>query len=360
MAKNLPVSQINSLILNQDLTEIISADLPFQNLSKKTILVSGANGFLPAYLVDTFLHLNKTFNLGITVLGLVRNVDKARQRFSHHVDNNSLQFIVQDVITKLPSTTPAAQIVIHAASQATPAVFQTDPVGTLKANSLGTLNLLDWSREVGAESFLNFSSGEVYGQVPDSQIPIQEKTFGYLDSATVRSCYAESKRFAETACVSYFGQYGLQTKTVRPFHTYGPGMSLTDGRVFSDFVANIISNKNIVLKSDGSVRRPFCYLTDATVGFLTVLLKGQPGEAYNVGNPKEEVSILELAEKLVGLFPEKGLKVERMARSDKDPYMQSPILRNSPDIKKLNALGWSPKHTIESGFKRTVESFNVY
>jgi nucleoside-diphosphate-sugar epimerase len=161
----------------------------------------------------------------------------------------------------------------------------------------------------------------------------------------------------ENMCVSWFHQYNIPTKIVRPFHTYGPGLSLDDGRVYADFVADIVNNRDIIMKSDGSARRAFCYLTDAVQGFLTILLKGENGQAYNLGNPQGEISILELAVKLVDLFPEKGLKVLRQPIHDNPDYIPSQISRNCPDISKLLALGWQPQTSIEEGFKRTIGSF---
>jgi UDP-glucuronate decarboxylase len=231
-----------------------------------------------------------------------------------------------------------------------------DPVGTLNANVLGTINLIKLAQHHKVESFLYFSSGEVYGEVKAEDVPIKEDTFGYINPALVRSCYGESKRMGENICVSYFTQYGVNAKMVRPFHTYGPGMLLDDGRVFADFVSNIVNKQNIVLNSDGSARRAFCYLTDATIGFLTILLNGENGEAYNMGNPHEEYSILELAKILVNAYPEFKLEVTLNTTTNTD-YLKSTITRNSPNIEKLKKLNWNPTVTVEEGFKRTISSF---
>ena len=148
-------------------------------------------------------------------------------------------------------------------------------------------------------------------------MPTRETEYGYLDPATVRACYGESKRMGETLCVAYHAQYGVPAKIVRPFHTYGPGMDLSDGRVFADFVADLVARRDLVMKSDGRAQRAFCYLADATVGFFTVLLRGEAGAAYNVGNPDAEVSILELARTLANLFPERGVRVVEAGRRPK-------------------------------------------
>ena len=340
-------------IIKEDISLIIKSFQNWDRFKNKTVLISGANGFLPAYLVETFLAVTETMN--VNVIALVRNKQKAEKRFQHLIGNANLLIVEHDVCVEF-NCDQKIDFIIHAASQASPKYFGVDPVGTLSANILGTLNLLKLAEKKMVESFLYFSSGEVYGQVKEEDIPIKEDTFGYLNPVNVRSCYGESKRMGENICASYFSQYGVKAKIVRPFHTYGPGMTLDDGRVFADFVANIVNKQDIVLNSDGSAIRPFCYLTDATLGFLTILLNGKNGDAYNMGNPKEEISILKLAETLVTLYPEYNLKVKINMPGNK-PYLKSPIQRNSPDIEKIKQLGWNPKINISEGFKRTIQSF---
>ncbi len=340
-------------IIKEDISSIINCFDYWERFKNKTILITGANGFLPAYLVESFLSLDKTYNTKI--IAIVRNKQKANNRFKNYITDTNLEIIEHDVCNEF-NYNHKIDFIIHAASQASPKYYKIDPVGTLNANVLGTINMLKLAQKKSVESFLYFSSGEVYGEVKDEFMPIKEDTFGYLNPALVRSCYGESKRMGETICVSYFAQYGIKAKIVRPFHTYGPGMALDDGRVYADFVANIIKDQNIILNSDGKAKRAFCYLTDATIGFLTVLVNGENGEAYNVGNPQEEYSILELANILVNLYPEKKIEVILNKTINTD-YLKSTITRNSPNIDKLKKLNWNPTVTIEKGFKRTVSSF---
>jgi nucleoside-diphosphate-sugar epimerase len=135
-------------------------------------------------------------------------------------------------------------------------------------------------------------------------------------------------------------------------------MSLTDGRVFADFVSNIVNKQHIIMKSDGSAIRAFCYLTDATLGFLNIIVKGDDGQAYNMGNPYQEHSILELAQIIAGIYPDFKIKViKKLPQKTDNKYLKSPILRNSPNIDKIMKLGWIPKVGISEGFKRTIDSF---
>lgn len=346
---------MNRKIIQEDLRNITSSNLPWDEFRDSTVLISGANGFLPAYMIETLLCLNTTRDLNIKIVGLVRNEQKAFIRFSHHKERKDLTFVVQDVCDPI-NYDDKLDYIVHAASQASPKFYGIDPVGTLSANTLGTHNLLKLASKNNLKSFLYFSSSEVYGQVDNSQIPTKENQYGYLDPTNLRSCYAESKRMGETMCISWFSQYNVPVKIVRPFHTYGPGMALDDGRVYADFVADVLDGNDIIMKSDGSAIRAFCYLADAVQGFFSVLIKGKNGEAYNVGNPDCEASILELANYVVNLSIKKQLSVIKKDVDSKE-YIKSSVSRNCPDINKLKELGWSPTTSIQLGFKRTLESF---
>jgi nucleoside-diphosphate-sugar epimerase len=343
-------------IVFEDIDSITSAFKEKEKFRDKNILISGANGFLASYLVYFFLALNDRYNIRCKVVGVSRNAEKANSRFGELLKRSDFEMVIADV-SKSFSLKHPIHFIIHAASQASPKYYSTDPVGTLNANVLGTNNLLEMAKANNVESFLFFSSGEVYGQVDHSKVPTKEDQYGYVDLLNVRSCYAESKRLAETMCVCWHHQYQIPAKIVRPFHTYGPGLDLKDGRVYADFVSDILNNKNIVLMSDGSAKRAFCYLADATLGFITVLIHGVNGKAYNIGNGKAEVSIFDLANKLCSIFPEKNLKVIRDEGKRDKNYLVSPIQRNSPDTRAANQLGWEASTGIEKGFERTIKSF---
>lgn len=350
-------SPIHNRIIFEDIESIVTTThLDWEVFAGKRVLITGASGFLPAYLVETLLYLNKTRSLDIQVTALVRNRESFERRFAHHLDNSNLIVLVQDVSKPINLDFPH-HFIIHAASQASPKYYGIDPVGTLSANIMGTMQLLELARNHPVISFMYFSSGEVYGET--STVPTKESDYGYLDPTSIRSCYAESKRMAENMCVSWHAQYNVPTKIVRPFHTYGPGMRLDDGRVYADFVRDIIESRSIVLKSEGTASRAFCYLADATAGFFTVLLKGENAVSYNVGNSEAEIKIIDLANLLVSLFPERQLIINKENAQVANEYMQSPITRNCPDISRINTLGWVPKTDLAVGFKRTVESYLI-
>jgi nucleoside-diphosphate-sugar epimerase len=343
-------------VIREDVDRILSADLPWECFRGATVLVTGASGFLPAYLVECLSELSRR-GYATKIIGLIRDLPKAQKRFAHLLDSQCLSLIRHDISVPFPESLPKIDYIVHAASQASPKFFGVDPVGTMTANTLGTAFALDVGRRSNVRGFLFFSSGEVYGTPGNPESPISEDQYGYLDPTNVRSCYAESKRCGETMCVSWSHQYAVPAKIVRPFHTYGPGMALDDGRVFSDFVADAVAGRNIVLKSDGTDIRPFCYLGDATLGFLCVLLKGDPARAYNVANPNTEISIGELAKIIAGLLPERNLAVVRQSRPTGAAYIQSAVKRALPNIERITQLGWTPKVSISEGFRRTIDSY---
>ena len=343
-------------IVQEDLARIISEPLAWKSLAGKTILISGANGFLAAYMIETLLYFNETFGAECHVVGLARNREKAMKRFAHHADRRDLDFVFQDVCEPIRVEGPV-HFVIHAASQASPKYYRADPVGTLSANVFGSHQMLALARQKNSEGYLFISSSEVYGRLDQEAFGIRETNFGSADPTQVRSCYSESKRMGETMCVCWARQYGVPAKIVRPFHTYGPGMSLDDGRVYADFVADVLAGRDITLHSDGSAQRVFCYLADAVAGFFTVLIEGAVGEAYNVGNDQAETSILELATLLASLHPGKRLDVRVDAERRSPGYLPGAADRLRPNIEKIEALGWQPVTPLREGFERTLASF---
>ncbi len=344
-------------IIDEDISYIINANLPWHEFSDKTILITGANGFLPAYMVETLLNLKKHIGVGPSkIIGLVRNIDATQRRFAEYKERDDLEWIVQDVCSPVEIQSKIDYI-IHAASQASPKYYGIDPVGTLSANVLGTANMLNLAAKNNVKGFLFFSSGEVYGHVDSFQVPLKENLYGHLDPLDVRSCYAESKRLGETMCISWMHQYNVPVKIVRIFHTYGPGMKLDDGRVFADFVSDVVNGHDIVMRSDGKAIRAFCYLSDAIIAFFTVFFKGEIGQAYNIGNDDAEISVIDLANLLVSLYPEKQLRVIKQEEKMTAGYIKSPFNRHVPDINKIKQLGWSPQINLNDGFRRTIESY---
>jgi UDP-glucuronate decarboxylase len=353
---NESILEINPII-REDLERIATTKLPWETLRNKTVLVTGGSGFLAAYLIKSLIAISQIHQLNIKVICVVRSMRSAETRLSDYLYHSDLSVVLHDISQPLPTDFPCADIIIHSASQASPKYYGVDPVGTLMTNSAGTMYMLKHAVISQAERFLFFSSGEVYGIPVNPEKPVSEQDYGYIDPMNVRSCYAESKRIGETMCAAWAQQYGLDTSVVRPFHTYGPGMDLKDGRVFADFVADVVAGRDIIVQSDGLAIRPFCYIADATIGFFTILLLGDKSQAYNVGNPNCEISIKDLANLIAGLFPEKNTKVHFKVPIESDNYLKSNITKSIPSIDKIASLGWAPHTNLQEGFWRSIKSF---
>lgn len=341
-------------ILIEDFENIIKENKSLYKFEEKTVLISGINGFIPSYLTEFLLYLSEKYlKKKIKIIGIARNKEKCQNRFKRYSNNQNLKFIYQDISKEL-KIEEKIDFIFHAASQASPKYYLVDPVGTINANILGTLNLLEIAKKSKVDGFLFFSSSEVYGKMIENKIFLKEENTGSIDLLDIRNCYSESKRMGEVYCQSYLHQYNIPTKIVRIFHTYGPGLQKGDGRVFMDFIENVLRDENIELKSTGEAKRTFCYVGDAIDAYLKVILEGENGGVYNVCNVSQEISIKDLAEKVVEASNKK-LEVKKVERKKEDVYLPSKINRNIGDISKIKKLGWNPKVNILEGFRRTIK-----
>lgn len=342
-------------IVQQDMVKILAEKtLPYDKLKNKTVLVTGANGMIARYFIYLLMYLNLHKEMNITVIALVRNKEKAVNNFSGFLANPQFQLLEQDVCETLSLKVPV-QYILHAAGCASPRFINNDPVGIIRANTIGTMNVLDFARKNPIENLIYTSTREIYGSVEQKEF-IEEKDMGILSNTEERSCYPESKRLAEQIFVSYNRQYGVPYNILRIAHTYGPGMCIDqDGRIMSDLVSNIVNNHDIILNSDGSAVRAFCYLSDTISAILTVMLKGRIGEAYNVSNELEPLPILKLAQLLITLFPEKCLKIIVNADEHKKGYCNYKRVELSTE--KIRSLGWKPRTSLNEGLVNTVRSF---
>lgn len=336
-------------VLEDDLKTIIAEDLSWEKLKNKTVMITGASGMVGSYMLYVLLMLNDEKHYGIKVDAVMRNVNKLPEEVRNREDVN---VVVADVTKDIPDVGDIDYI-IHAASPASPLIMQNQPVETIAANTIGTFKTLELAKEKNAEGYLFISSREIYGQPDEGQEFFYENTYGFVDQLNPRSCYSEGKKAAETMCVCFHEEYGLNTKIVRLAHTYGPGMSIYDGRVQADFLKNVYHNEDIVLKSEGTAVRTYTYIADAIAGMYRILLDSED-IVYNIGNEAGKVSIRDLAEILVSIYPERGLKlvfdIPEGGTKGTAPYTLG-ILNSE----KLRKLGWNPKYSVKDGFKRTLE-----
>ena len=335
------MSIYDSKLYTQDVAETAKAA---QTLAGTTVLVTGAGGLIGSFLTDTLLFA------GARVIALGRSAKRLKARFG---DRENLTLVEADVSLPLSLELPA-DYVVHAASNAYPAAFKSDPVGTVTANVIGTKNLLDYAKSVSARRFLFVSTGEVYGQGDGRDFT--EDYSGYVDPTDPRSCYPASKRAAETLCVSFTAQFGLDTVIARPCHVYGPSATSRDNRASTQFLSLAAKGEPVVLHSAGAQLRSYMYVADCVGAIITVLLSGECGRAYNIANENARATVAEfanLAANAAGVpcvfdIPEGSV--------------QTGITRGVLDNSRLRALGWSGRYTVPDGVSRTIgilREFNV-
>ena len=333
------------------------------------VFISGGAGFLGYYLVQTLLHWNSNASgkpISVVVFdNFIRGVPEWLGKLAGK--DKALTVVQHDITTPLPDDAGSFTHFIHAASIASPAYYRKHPIETMDANVQGLRLLLDRARtqkERGEalNGFLFFSSSEVYGDPVPDRIPTPETYWGNVSCTGPRACYDESKRYGETLCVNFCRQYELPIKVARPFNNYGPGLKLTDRRVIPDFVTNLLGGNDLVLLSDGSPTRTFCYVADAIVGYYKILTKGKPGEAYNIGTESPEISMMQLAELLRDIAAEVlGYKGQVIRRSSTDrEYLTDNPQRRCPSIAKARSeLGFTPQIEIDEGLRRTLLWYNA-
>lgn len=346
-------------IIDEDIAYITSKlETSLFKLAGKTLLITGANGFIPAYFVDTVRILNTGLLKHNPVKLICLTIENKEDctRIKHALNKSFVEFIQQD-IGKTFTLPKGIDFIVHAASKASPKSYLDDPIGTIDANVNGTRQILEYCVQNKVESFLFFSSGEIYGNPPPEFVPTREDYLGTSDWISPRSCYTESKKFSETLCINFFNKYKVPVKIVRPIQIYGPGLRLDDGRVIADFLKNGFDGKDIEILSDGLASRAFCYISDAMQSFWSVLLNGKNGEIYNVGNDKEEISIKNLALMVSDIFEN---KISVKCLNKNISYLKGSPSRSCPNIDKLReSFSFEPSVCLKDGLTRLKKWYGV-
>lgn len=325
--------------------------------NNSSIIITGCNGMIATYLLYYYLHLNDEYNKNVKIYAVTRNMKKTKNKFSDILDRTDIIFVEQDISKKLDWNF-SIDYIYHLASSADPTTILNNPTDIIKANTIGTINIMEYAREKNVKKVIYSSTREVYGKVDDNIDEVTENTLGIIDQLGVRACYPESKKIGECILNSYYLQYNIPCTILRIAHTYGPGMPiLNDGRIMSDLIGNVVNNEDIKLKSDGSAIRGFCYLTDLISAIMFTTFDDKVNEVYNICNEDENITILELSKKLVGLFPEKKLNVSYVKISEKEKEAYCKFKRVKMNTDKLRNLGWKPKISLNDGLKNTVNSF---
>lgn len=344
-------------IVHQDIEWLIE-NVDGKKFDNSKILITGASGAIARYLVYFFLELQKIHDIKLEVHALVRDNKKAEKVFEDWLCEKNF-YLHRGNVEDNGILAKNMTYIFHAAGISATKMFDLYPVDVLKANVIGTEGLLNAS--IGNEHLKRlvfFSSGAVYGEATDVNKSADETVYYPLNPLNANGCYAEGKRIGEVLCYSYWKQYSIPTTMVRIGHSYGPGIDLQSGHVYSDFVRALVERKDTTIKNP-EVLRPLTYVRDTIYGILIVALCGREGEAYNLWNVEGKIPIGKLADTLFyKVFKERNLKVYY---NNKEYFFQSvyddKLLRK--DTQKLEKLGWKATVDIESGFRRTVQSFEV-
>jgi UDP-glucuronate decarboxylase len=306
----------------------------------KNVVVTGGAGFIGSHLIETLL------GRGVYVICLDNFFTGSKKNIIPFMANQNFEFVRHDVV--VPILLEADEI-YHLACPASPVHYQNNPIKTLKTSVLGTLNMLGLAKRTKAKILLA-STSEVYGD-PNVH-PQPESYFGNVNPVGPRACYDEGKRAAETLMVGYRDYNNTKVAIARIFNTYGPRMLPNDGRVVSNFICQTLRGENITIYGDGSQTRSFCHVSDLVDGLIR-LMESSVTTPVNLGNP-HEVTISELAQKILQMIPGTRSGIEYKPLPQDDP------IRRKPDIRLArNKLGWEPRVPLEAGLETTIGYFKV-
>lgn len=313
----------------------------------KSFLITGASGLIGSCLIDLLMLANEKGRSN-HVYALGRSLQKLEKRFANYLNSSYFNIIEQDICSPINDNL-SFDYIIHGASNADPISYAKYPVETMKTNMLGIVNVLEYDRLHPGCRVELLSTFEVYGNAGKDEY--EESDVGVLDFNTLRSCYPESKRVAETMARCYNEEYNIDIIIGRLSSIYGPTMAEDDSKAHAQFIRNALAGKDIVLKSKGEQKRTYCYVLDAVTGILTILFHGKKGEAYNVSNENSIVTIAELAQIIAD---ECNRAVVFDIPSDLESKGFSKPQNCILDNKKLRNLGWKAKYNIRKGIKECL------
>lgn len=345
------MSIYDSKLWISDLDETISVLPELEDLSDKSIMVTGSTGLVCSAVVDIFIRWNLSNKKKIRIIAAGRDKKKIKKRFAPYDKEVWFTVMPYDASYMDEALNIACDYIIHGASNASPNMIIKEPVETMLSNFVGMKHLLDFAKERGTNTVLYISTSEVYGRKEHNR-PSKIDEYGWIDILNPRSSYSIGKCAAETLCVSYADEYGVKSVIIRPGHIYGPTAAKSDNRVSSAWAHAVACGENIVMKSAGSQIRSYCYCLDSASAILKVLMKGKCVHAYNISNPESVISIRKMAE-ILAKSANVNLKMQLPTEMEIKGF--NPMNNSSLDSKELLELGWKALFDAERGFAHTVK-----
>ncbi len=384
---------LESDIYQADLDKVCGLDLPWEKLSGKSIMISGATGMIGSTLIDVLMKKNT----GCRIIALGRSVEKAKARFSEYWDDEHFAFVRCDINDResleksvlstlkvcagsvhsqydrsygetCPGTDEsgcgndagaaytgrpdAIDYIFHAASNTHPVAYANDPIGTVVTNIIGLDNLLNFASEHGCSRFLFASSNEIYGENRGDVELFDEKYCGYIDCNTMRAGYPESKRAGEALCQAYIRQKGLDVVVPRFTRSFGPSLLKTDTKALSQFIRKGVDREDIVLKSEGTQFFSYTYVCDAVSGMLYCLLMGECGEAYNIADVSCDITLRDLAKTIADYV---GTRVVFDLPDAVEAAGYSKATKARLDSSRLQSLGWRAQFDMKTALAHTID-----
>ena len=340
-------------VVTEDTKSIVDK-VDFSDLEGKTVLISGAAGFLGSYFIAVFQYLNhQVFKNPCRVLAIDNYITGSKKNLLSKVQDKNIVYKEMDISLGIGEfEDEKIDYIVHAAGLASPIYYRKFPIESINCTVLGLHHLLRCAKNNAIKSFLFFSSSEIYGNPREDEVPTKEIYNGNVSCIGPRSCYDEAKRLGETMCLSYYKTHKTPVKWVRPFNVYGPGMKIDDDRVVPKFLFQALARKPLTIHVPGLQTRTFTYVTDAMIGFFKVFLRRKNGEVYNIGRDTGEIRMEDLADKVNELFNRK-LKIKKIEMPQEYPSDQAQ--RRLPDITKAREhVGFAPGISIDDGLKRML------
>lgn len=352
------LENIKDAVLREDIEKLSQSSILNELEENACVLITGATGLIGSQIVWALACHGLAKQKNLQILALVRNEEKARAVFPGLVEAGLVKLCLGDIVKPL-EIDEKVDYIIHGASATSSRFFVEKPVDTIVTALKGTENVLEFARQKNVRKVVYMSSLEVYGTPDNKKEYISETDYGYIDPMQVRSSYSEGKRMVECMCVSYAKQYGVPVTVARLSQTFGAGVSYDDGRVFAEFARCVIEKRNIVLHTQGKTLRTYCYLRDAIGGLFCLMLRGEPGQAYNVTNMDTAITIYDMGKMVAELEPEGKVQVVVDIPEDVSSFGYNPEMVIRLDSKKLQTLGWKPEVGIREMFTRLIASMQI-